>query len=89
MASLLTGMRSALEGVPTSKSTKNICSPTWLVLESLLAAQTRLLREIWATWTATVLKVAIVRDLRMTAILRATAEESTKWRLSPTRQRCL
>ena len=82
-----TEMGATLEFSTTDLSTADILEPALLILETLLATHAAFLNQERTSWTAFVVHVAIVLDLRMATRLSAIALEPTRWRLSTARQR--
>lgn len=66
-------VRAAFEQFAADTAAAGVRQPTRLVLENLLAAETGLLRQIWAFGTGLVVGMAVVRRLGMTARLWAFA----------------
>ena len=74
------------EFLSTYFSTADLSEPAWLVLQLILRTQTRFRRQKWALWTSLLVRVAIVRNMRMTTSPCSLAFESTWRRLSATWQ---
>jgi hypothetical protein len=86
---LLALMGTALEPSSTDLSTTGFVEPTRLVLEGILTTKARFGSQKWTLGTAFSILMAAVSYLRMTTIIGSVALESTRWRLSTARQRCL
>jgi hypothetical protein len=89
VTSPLTSMGSALECLATDEAAEHVGSPTWLILQRLLAAETLLLRQKRAFGALFVFGMAVMGDLRMPAVLAPTAGEVARWRACTTGQRGL
>lgn len=79
MAGLSTCVTTTFETLATDQTTKNICTPARLVLESLLAAKARLFGQERAFGALFFTCVAIVCHLRMTASLLSMTGEIAIW----------
>lgn len=85
VAGLCTEMGATFEFATTNLSTADILQPTLLIFETLFAAHAALLNQERTSWTAFIVHVAIVLDLRMTTCLGAVALEATRRRLGAAR----
>jgi hypothetical protein len=74
-----TEVRATTELVAAHVTAANILQPALLVLERLLPAHAPLLHKKGAFGTSLIVLVAVVRDLRVAACLRALAGVSAWW----------
>jgi len=66
MAGLVAKVGTALQLTTTGLTTADISEPALLILQCLLATETRLLDQEWTSRTVLVVRMAIVRNLWMT-----------------------
>lgn len=80
VARLSTCVTTTFERLTADQAAKNICTPAWLVLEYLLCAEARLLRQEWTFRTLFFFGVATVCHLGMAASLPSLTREITgRW----------
>lgn len=84
MTRLLARMRAALQTLPTWETAPNFPKPAGLILQGLLAAQTRFLDEEWAFWARYIVRVAVMLNLGMSAWPWPGAVKATLRGVSPT-----
>lgn len=89
MACLSAVVRSAFEWLAADQPTRNISSPTRLILQGFLPAQTCLLCQERTFWTILFLWMATVLDLGMTTILHSGTRKGARRWLSAAWQRSL
>lgn len=80
MTGLRAKMSPTLELLATDCTTSRLLEPATLVLEILLATDTRLLHKKRAWWARYIVRVAMVRDRRMATRSVSNAVEATLWR---------
>lgn len=85
VAGLCTEMGATLEFSATNLSTADVFQPALLIFETLLATHALLLNQERTSWTAFVVHMTIVLDLRMTTRLGTVALEAARWRLGAAR----
>lgn len=82
VAGFRTTMKATLESLPTDFTAANIAQPTWLILQLLSPAQTRLRCKERTFRTRLLVQMAIVWNLRVAAVLLAFTLESAGRRTS-------